>query len=52
MLVHYSFAYEGNKFDFCELLMLVKPNSLDADALVCLDNNETEGVQEVRLKMD
>lgn len=29
LLLHYNFAYEGNKFDFCEIMLRMKPATLD-----------------------
>lgn len=52
LLLNYSFAFEGNKYDFCEILLKLEPDSLKPEGLVCLDNTETEGVQECRVKLD
>ena len=52
MLYGYGFAYEGNKFDFCEVMLQMKPASAQPEDLVCLDNTETVDIQEVRLKTD
>lgn len=52
MLIHYSFAYEGNKFDFCEIMLNMNPESLNVKDLVHVENDVSEDVQELRLKQD
>jgi hypothetical protein len=52
LLLHYNFAYAGNKFDYSEVMLRLKPDSLKAEALVCLDSSETDDIQEARLKTD
>jgi hypothetical protein len=38
LLMHYSFSYPGNKYDFQEMLLHLKPTvDLDPANLVCLD---------------
>jgi len=42
--MNYSFAYPGNRFDFTEVMLKVRPASLEPSDLVCLDNSETDGI--------
>lgn len=52
LLVNYGFTYPGNRFDFTELMLWINPASFEPKDLICLDNQETDGIQEVRLKLD
>ena len=52
LLLNYSFAYPGNLFDFTEMLLRLRPATLEPADLVCLDNSETDEIQEIRLKQD
>ena len=49
LLLNYSFAYIGNKFDVYEISLELKPKSMTVSDIVCLDQNKSEGIQQVKL---
>ena len=44
LLVYYSFAYEGNKYDSYEISLEMRPLGSALTELVCFDHSRSEGI--------
>ena len=49
LLLNYSFAYQGNKFDSYEINLEKKPASKTVEDLVCFNFRRLKGLESVKL---
>ena len=52
LLLNYSFAYQGNKYDSYEISLFKDPASKQVQDLICSDYSRMKGIESVKLQMD
>ena len=52
LLLNYSFAFQGNKFDSYEVSLVKEPVSRNVEDIICFDYSWMKGIESARLQID